>query len=130
MPLVIPSLRVTVEHPSDVAYFRDKAGYRVKLRVVEAEGIQPELFVHRVAAEDDCLDEFYSVAGPYDLVALPTQRPERAGEKFLKPEADFLITSVNCYDDTIRFITDSLRVLARSVTKLQTLSQAPDIIIN
>ena len=116
------ALTVDVEQPTGTEIFRGRAYYRLKFSVTSAQSMPTEVFVHiRSTINGDIHDEFQSVAGPLDLVQIPSGSQDTNGYHRLA-HIDMLIESITLAEETISVIKQNLQDLVSGLLQLDQLT--------
>jgi hypothetical protein len=115
------SVRVEFYEPTDITSQAGKSYYLFSATVVDSANMPKEIFLHQRRATGNIssptVDEFISVAGPFDLTMVPSVDPDARG--FIRKDTlQMLLTSVNTYTAVYAEIDAAIARLCQAMTEL------------
>jgi hypothetical protein len=123
------SIEVVPSIPAGTALFEGKPFYRVQYEAVSAVNLPTAVFVHRRSGSPpNHNDQFVRIAGPKDLIELPTNVADADGYIRLST-ADFLIESITLLKETDTIIKLNLQQLVSGLKALSSLNPQSSFVI-
>lgn len=105
-------------------------GYRVRVDVVEANLMDPEIFVYqRFSDTTPATDEFSNVASPADLEEYPTNTPATGGQFFRLSYVDLVYRNMDLLQQSLTDLQNDVRSLVESLGILDVFGEPQTITI-